>query len=76
MAESGDYTKSLKPFKGILMSNEAEYRKTTPNSRDVMVSEIAAAIREAAIKKGGRIAEDDILHKVSTYTLFKTTTGH
>jgi len=68
MAENQDQVKSLKPFKGILVSHEARYRNTAPNSRDLVIDEIATAICEAAAEKGKKVPEDEVLYKVSAKT--------
>ena len=71
MANPHGQLKSLKLFNDILISHEAEYRTTAPDSRDLVINQIATEIRESASEKGKQVAEEDILHRVSTYILNK-----
>ena len=72
MAGSTDFTKSLKPFKEILQSHEDAYHTTPAEARSPIINEIVADICEMADAKGGKAAEDDILHKVSVDILLTT----
>ena len=65
MPETGDYLKSLKPFREILVSSEANYRNAAANERGVITGEIMAEIHEAAGKNRAKLADDDTLQKVS-----------
>lgn len=69
MEGPSDFTKSLKPFKGILESHEHHYRNTPAEARSPIIDEIMADIREAADQKGGKAAEDPVLYKVSANIL-------
>ena len=60
-----DPLKSLKSFRDILESSEANYRDATVDERDVVVGEIMAEIHEAAGKKRVQVADGDTLQKVS-----------
>ena len=65
MPETGDYLKSLKPFREILVSSEANYRNAAADERGVITGEIMAEIHEAAGKNRAKLANDDTLQKVS-----------
>jgi hypothetical protein len=72
MDESSEHTKSLKPFQDILDSFEAEYRKPSSDDRASVIAEIVDDIRAAGGKKRVKLANDNILQKVSVYVLLST----
>ena len=66
MPELGEYLKSLKPFKGILESFEAQYWSSF-DDRDGTIDQIMSNIWEAAKKKGMTVASDNTLQKVCRF---------
>lgn len=70
MPESDNYLKSLKPFREILESSEADYRSAASDDRDAVIEDIIAEIREEAGRKRAKVADDDILQKVCVCITF------
>lgn len=67
MPETTDSLKSLKPFRDILESSEADYRNAAVDERGIVIGEIMTKIHEAAGKKRAKVADDGTLQKVSGY---------
>ena len=65
MPETTDSLKSLKPFRDILESSEADYWNAAVDKRGIVIGEIMTEIREAAGKKRAKVADDGTLQKVS-----------
>jgi len=59
-----NHTKSLIPYKAILESHEDTYRETSSEERSDFIDKISNDIKEAATKKGAKIASGEALHKV------------
>ena len=65
MLETTDSLKSLKPFRDILESSEADYWNAAVDKCGIVIGEIMTKIREAAGKKRVKVADDDTLQKIS-----------
>lgn len=62
---SKDHTRSLAPYQNILEAWEAEYRTTPPANRKTVIGKIMEEISAAAAEGKARLADDEILQKVS-----------
>ena len=65
MPETTDSLKSLKPFRDILESSEADYRNAAVDERGIVIGEIMTEIREVSSHYFSRSFFDHFLNLVT-----------
>ena len=62
-----DHTKSLLPYRAILVAVEKEYRDTPPPDRGVLIARIIETIKAAAARERAEIADDETVYNVCAF---------